>query len=55
MNLDILGWKVNKDHLSLVITCAIAIIILISIIIVFIIWYCCFCKKKIGKLNCKHS
>lgn len=48
-NLNIFGWQLDKDQLSIVITCAIAVIILSSVIIVFIIWYCCFCRKTIGK------
>lgn len=44
------GWQLDKDQLSIVVTGAIAVIILSSITTVFIIWYCCFCRKKIGKL-----
>jgi len=47
--LDVLGWQVDKDQLSVVIACVIVIIVLTSITIVFIIWYCCFCKIKNGK------
>lgn len=46
--IDILGWQLDKDQLLIVISCAIIIIILISITIVFVIWYCCFCKNKTG-------
>ncbi|XP_025421761.1 uncharacterized protein LOC112691638 isoform X2 [Sipha flava] len=50
-NLDIFGWKLDKDQFLIAITCAIAIIILMSITIVFTIWYCCFCKKKTVQNN----
>lgn len=48
LKLDIFGWKLEEDEIAIVIVCAIAVIILISITIVFIIWYCCFCRKKLG-------
>lgn len=47
-DINILGWQLDKEQLSIAITCAIAIIILISITVVFMIWYYCFCKKRIG-------
>lgn len=50
-HLDIFGWKLDKDQFLIAITCAIAIIILMSITIVFTIWYYCFCKKKTGMLH----
>jgi hypothetical protein len=47
LNLDIFGWQLKEDQLRIIIPCAIVIIILISITIVFIIWYCYFCRKKL--------